>query len=280
MMRQAPLLDIRDLAKRYGRRVALDGVTFSARPGSIVALLGPNGAGKTTLFKCVLGVTACSGSVEVAGQSVSARGKQVRRRIGYLPQSPAFNDRDTCRQALGFLADLRDAPDGQADSLLKRVGLEGNAEHRVGELSGGMRQRLALAAALLSDPDLLLLDEPTANLDLESRERLETLMLELKSEGKTIIVSTHFVDGIDRIADQILVLNAGRVVLQGATQDLLGHSRDRHFSVYLNGTEPSVLMEALKAAGIGPYRVTPVEHRLAEIVGRAIAAPESTGDSS
>jgi ABC-type uncharacterized transport system ATPase subunit len=103
-------------------------------------------------------------------------------------------------------------------------------------------------------------------------------MAELKSEGKTILVSTHFVEGIDRLADQVLVLNAGKSVLQGSTRALLEQSRDRHFSVYLNGTEPAVLLEALDAAGIGPERVTPADHRLADIVARAISAPEVTGD--
>ncbi len=277
-MRPAPLLDIRDLCKRYGRRAALDGVTFATEPGSIVALLGPNGAGKTTLFKCILGVTGYSGSVEVAGVSVAAHGKQVRRRIGYLPQAPVFNDRDTCRQALDFLAELRNAPEGQARDLLQRVGLEENAGDRVGELSGGMRQRLALAAALLSDPDLLLLDEPTANLDLQSRETLEALMQELRAEGKTILVSTHFVEGIDRLADHVLVLNAGIAVLQGPTSHLLEQSRDRHYSVHLNGAGPAALLEALDAAGIGHDRVTPQDHRLADIVAQVLSTPATTGD--
>jgi ABC-type multidrug transport system ATPase subunit len=280
MMRSTPFLDIRGLTKRYGRRIALDGVTFAAEPGSIVALLGPNGAGKTTLFKCILGVTGYSGSVEVAGVSVAAHGKEVRRGIGYLPQVPVFNDRDTCRQALDFLAELRNAPEGQSKKLLERVSLDGNAGDRVGELSGGMRQRLALAAALLSDPDLLLLDEPTANLDLQSRETLEALMVDLKAEGKTILVSTHFVEGIDRLADQVLVLNAGIAVLQGPTRGLLEQSRGRHFSVYLNGTEPALLLEALDAAGIGPERVTPTDHRLADIVAQVLSMPDTTGDQS
>jgi ABC-type multidrug transport system ATPase subunit len=271
---EAPLLSVRDLTKRYGRRVAIDGLTFTAQTGRIVALLGPNGAGKTTLFKCLLVITNFTGSVELGGEPVSERGKQVRRRIGYLPQAPAFNERDTCRQAIDFLAELRDAPETQAAALLQRVGLAEHADDRVGELSGGMRQRLALAAALLSDPDLLLLDEPTANLDHESRQRLETLMQELKGEGKTIIVSTHFVEGIDRLADEILVLNAGRAVLQGATRTILSEARGRNFSVYLNGTEPAVLMDALQTAGIPPERATPIDHRLGDIVARATAAAE------
>jgi ABC-type multidrug transport system ATPase subunit len=274
------LLKISNLSKRYGRRLALDGVSFSAPAGAIVALLGPNGAGKTTLFKCLLGVTSYTGDVEVDGLSVAEHGKEVRRRIGYLPQVPAFNDRDTCTQALGFLAELRNAPDGQAAALLERVGLAANANDRVAELSGGMRQRLALAAALLSDPDLLLLDEPTANLDSESRERLEALMEELKAEGKTILVSTHFVEGIDRLADQVLVLNEGVAVLQGRTSDLLENSTGHHYSVYANGTAPSVLIDALGSAGIGPDRITPIDHRLADIVSRALAAAETTGETS
>ena len=279
-MGNTELLAVRDLTKRYGRRLALDGLTFTAQPGRIIALLGPNGAGKTTLFMCLLGITSFTGVVELGGEPVSARGKQARRRIGYLPQVPAFNERDTCRQAIDFLAELRDAPESQPAALLERVGLTENADDRVGELSGGMRQRLALAAALLSNPDLLLLDEPTANLDHESRQRLETLIQELKEEGKTIFVSTHFVEGIDRLADEILVLNNGRAVLQGETRAILGAARGRNFSVYLNGTEPAVLLDALSVAGIPSERVTPTDHRLSDIVARATAAAPSEQEQS
>ena len=166
------MLEVTGLVKAYGPVRALDGVSFSIGQGVVVALLGPNGAGKTTTIKCILGVTDFEGSVEVDGLAVKGRGKAARRRIGYLSQSPAFGERDTCREALEFLADLKGVERRRIGELLELVNLPGHADSRVSHLSGGMRQRLALAAALLADPPVLLLDEPTASLDAESRREL------------------------------------------------------------------------------------------------------------
>ena len=139
-MSNPPILTVGGLTKRYGRLTVLDRVSFNLDAGSIVALLGANGAGKTTTFKCVLGMTDFRGKVEVAGKSVAKSGKDVRKLVGYLPQTPGFADDDTCLEALRFLAELRSVPLNCIGPLLEKVNLAPRRDVRVRELSGGMRQ--------------------------------------------------------------------------------------------------------------------------------------------
>ena len=142
----AAMLRVQGLTKRFGAVRALDDVSFAVEPGTVVALLGPNGAGKTTALQCMLGITDFRGTVEVGGISVRHRGKEARRRIGYLPQTPALADSDTCAQALSFFASLKGVDKTAIPTLLELVDLKEHARTRLAHLSGGMRQRLALAA--------------------------------------------------------------------------------------------------------------------------------------
>ena len=266
------------LTKRYGKLRALDGLTFTLGAGEIVALLGPNGAGKTTTFKCLLGVTGFDGVVEVNGISVKNNGKEVRRQIGYLPQTPAFDSGDTCEQVLQFLAELKGSNPARAAERLERVHLTEQRRVQVGRLSGGMRQRLALAAALLSDPPLLLLDEPTANLDADSRREFHELLLELRDEGRSIVLSTHFVDSLIEITDRVIVLKQGRLALDATMEELRGGKRGRRFLVNVNGTDPGVLLDALQGIGIEAERVTQVNTHFEEMLAAALAAGSQEGE--
>ena len=268
-MKDQDILTIEGLSKNYGRLSALDGVSFSLQTGSIVALLGPNGAGKTTTFKCILGVTDFQGQVRVAGTSVRKNGKAVRRMIGYLPQTPAFSGEDTCREALRFLAELRGVPDGRVDELIDEVHLAEQRDMPVGQLSGGMRQRLALAAALLSDPPLLLLDEPTANLDVQSRDEFHALLLKLRGEGKTIVVSTHFVEHMAHLADRVVLLRGGKVIMDEHT-DEFRPKPGKQFVVHLNGTASADFIQALKSIGVGEERITETAPGLEAAIARAL----------
>jgi ABC-type multidrug transport system ATPase subunit len=274
-----PILAVRGLTKRYGRLTVLDRVSFDLEAGSIVALLGANGAGKTTTFKCVLGMTDFRGKVEVAGKSAAKSGKDVRKLVGYLPQTPGFADDDTCLEVLRFLAELRRVPLDRVGPLLERVNLALQRDLRVRELSGGMRQRLALAAALLSDPPLLLLDEPTANLDYQSRQELHDLLVQLRGEGRTIILSTHFVEHVADIADRVILLKDGQVALDEMTSSLCIEAGKR-FTVHLNGTAPASFLAALHNVGIGAERVAPVRPDLQEAIGRVLAGKAEKEESS
>lgn len=271
------IVSVRNVSKRYGRLTALDDVSFNLETGSIVALLGPNGAGKTTTFKCVLGVTPFEGAIRVAGRSVKREGKSVRELIGYLPQTAAFLGDDTCFDALRFLADLRRVPRSRVDELLERVHLAEQRNTPTEQLSGGMRQRLALAAALLSDPPLLLLDEPTASLDFESRQQFQELLVRLRDEGKTIVLSTHFVEHMAHLADRVVLLREGRVVLDKAVGELWVEP-ERHFSVHLNGTPTADFMNALKSIGVGEERVSMSGPNLEAAISRALQAADERED--
>jgi ABC-type multidrug transport system ATPase subunit len=265
------ILTLRGVTKRYGRLTALEGVSFGLPAGSIVALLGPNGAGKTTTFKCILGVTPFEGAIRVAGRSVRREGKAVRGLIGYLPQTPAFLGDDTCGDALRFLADLRRVPRSRVGELLERVHLADQRDTPAEQLSGGMRQRLALAAALLSDPRLLLLDEPTASLDHESRRQFQELLVQLRGEGKTIVLSTHFVEHMAHLADHVVLLRGGRVALSKPVSELWT-SPERRISVNLNGTPTDEVMRALKTIGIGEQNISASAPGLEEAISRALQA--------
>ncbi|MBI5285776.1 MAG: ABC transporter ATP-binding protein [Chloroflexi bacterium] len=267
-----PMLHITNLGKQYRKLRVLTDVSFDVAPGSVIALLGANGAGKTTTLKCILGVMPFDGAVEVDGISVRKHGKDARRRIGYVPQSAVLNDGDTCREALEFLAELKGAPRSRVDEMLALVNLGEQRDVAVGHLSGGMRQRLALAGALLADPPLLLLDEPTASLDIESRMEFHRLILRLRDEGKTIILSTHFFDHLEELASRVLILDSGRLAFDGSLDELSQRVRGRRYVVNLNGNAPARFMEALSAAGIGPDRVQPAEMRWEELL--LAAAPE------
>ena len=274
MERQKPALQVTDLSKAYGSVQALRGVSFAVEPGTVVALLGPNGAGKTTALQCILGITDFQGTVEVDGVSVRDRGKEARRRIGYLPQTPALADSDTCAQALSFFASLKGVDKTAIPALLDLVDLKEYGRTRLAHLSGGMRQRLVLAAALLADPPLLLLDEPAASLDIEARHRFYELVLRLRSEGKTVILSTHLFDRLSELADRVIVLHQGTVAFDDTMERLRRRSGEQRFVVHLNGTPPKTVMDALQQAGVDPGRVRPAEVNWEDV----LRGPLATGD--
>jgi ABC-type multidrug transport system ATPase subunit len=250
-----PMIHVERAVKRYGQRTVLRGVSFDAAAGSIVALLGGNGAGKTTTLKCILGVIPFEGVVEVGGRSARTNGKVVRRQIGYVPQLPSLGESDTCVQALRFSADLKGVERRRIDEVLALVHLSAERHTKIGALSGGMRQRLALAAALLADPPVLLLDEPTASLDAGSRDEFQQLIARLRDQGKTIVLSTHYLEQIDQVADHFVVLHGGAVAFDGTREQIAARVRHRDYVVHLNGDAPSRFITTLAAAGIGPARV-------------------------
>ena len=275
----AAMLRVQGLTKRFGAVRALDDVSFTVEPSSVVALLGPNGAGKTTTLTCILGVTNFDGVIEVGGWSVKDEGKEVRRRIGYLPQTPALSEHDTCRRALQFLADLKGAGRRRIEPLLKSANLWDLRDTKIGHLSGGMRQRLALAAALLADPPLLLLDEPTASLDVEARREFYELLASQREQGKTVILSTHLFDRLGDVADRIIVLNGGRIVFDGTMPQLVARAPGKRYLVNLNGAASAVFFHALQEAGIGPERVQLAESHWEELLA-PLAGDPGGGDTS
>lgn len=235
-----------DVTKRFGKVAAVDHLSFNISFGETVALWGPNGAGKTTALRCVLGVLSFDGAIAVGGNSSRSEGKLVRQQIGYVPQEVRLHSDLTVRETVSLYARLRHVSEERSSSLMAEWNLAEIADKRVGELSGGMKQRLALAIALLSDPPILLLDEPTSNLDVHTRHEFWTALEELKRVGKTLIFCSHRLEEIYRLADRVIVMEGGKKIAEDAPTSLDGYlSRDvlLHLSIpeSFHGTAAALL---------------------------------------
>jgi len=199
------------LSKRYGSILAVDDLSFEVAAGETFALIGPNGAGKTTTLKVLLGLTRPTSGLAAVGATLHPpHDARARHDLGYVPQRVTFPAGRTVLEVLRFFADLRGLPGGAVDRALDRVRLSDHAGRRASDLSGGYIQRLSLGQALLGDPSLLVLDEPTASLDPEATWEFRTLVEQLQREGKTILLSSHLLSEVERIADRVLILVEGR----------------------------------------------------------------------
>ncbi|MBI5863263.1 MAG: nitrous oxide reductase family maturation protein NosD [Planctomycetes bacterium] len=214
------IISIRGLHKRFGRNVVVDRLDLDVAAGSALALWGTNGAGKTTIIKCILGLHRFDGSISVDGVDCRRDGKAARRRIGYVSQELCFYDDLTACDSVRLFAQLKRVATSRADEVLAQVGLTEHRKKRVGELSGGMKQRLALAVALLADPPILLLDEPTSNLDAAARRQFFELLVGLKKAGKTLLFTTHRAEEVAGLADRVIWLEHGRIRCEGAADTL------------------------------------------------------------
>lgn len=209
----------RHLTKRYDKTTALDDVSFVIEAGEAVALWGANGAGKTTTLRCLLGVQGFEGELTVNGIQVSQNGKAARAAIGYVPQEAAFYDM-TVLETLHFYARLKKVIPQRVHDVLDQVQLTAHSSKRVNMLSGGMKQRLALAVALLADPPVLVLDEPTANLDVKAQRDFIHTVQTLNQAGKTIVFSSHRLDEVIALGSRVLVLAEGKLILECPPHEL------------------------------------------------------------
>ncbi len=206
------MIHVQGIEKRYGSVTALAGVTFSVERGETLGIIGPNGAGKTTLLKILLGlVRPDRGRIVVNGIELGRDPRAVRRLIGYVPQRAVFEDLHTGWEALGWIARFREVNTEAIAACAAEAKVEHLLDRRVGTLSGGQRQRLSLAAALLGDPPVLLLDEPTASLDPEATATFRRLIGRLGEEGRTILLCSHLLADVERLCDRVLVLLEGSV---------------------------------------------------------------------
>jgi len=220
-----PAIEASGLTKRFGAILALDRLDLVVPPGSIFGLLGPNGAGKTTTIRILTGLArATSGSATVAGVEVGLDEPELRRSLGYLDQDPRFYGWMTGRELLELVGRLHGLAGSElrsrVDEMLARTGLTAAAHRRIGGYSGGMRQRLGIAQALLHRPQILFLDEPVSSLDPEGRRDLLELIAGLRGEA-TVVFSTHVLADVERICDRVAILDRGRLVTEGQLEDLL-----------------------------------------------------------
>ncbi len=236
-----------DVRREYGDTVALDGVSLSVGSGEVYALIGPNGAGKTTLVRALTGTTAAGGRVELFG----APPRDVaRHRVGLLPQAFSPEARLTARELVGYYAGLYDEA-RTVEDVLETVGLGDSADVRYEALSGGQRRRACVGLALVNDPDLLVLDEPTTGIDPAGRDALHRTLTDLAGAGTTVLLTTHDMAEAERLADRVGLLADGRLVAEGAPADLVAeHAGEPVVEVAV--ADEAAATEALTAAGYEP----------------------------
>lgn len=216
-------VSVSSLVKKYGENIAVNDISFDVQKGEIFALLGPNGAGKTTtieILECIRSPT--SGTVRVLGLDVtdSRESSEIKKRIGVLPQDFSTLDRLTVRENLEFFAGMYDGS-VSVDGLLELFGLKEKANTRFGMLSGGLKQRVGVAAALVNDPDIVFLDEPTTGLDPEVRRATWKIIRDMKAKGKTILLTTHYMDEAEELADRIAIIVKGRIAALDTPSNLI-----------------------------------------------------------
>lgn len=222
------MIEYRAFTKRYDGRTAVDALTLLVPPGSVVALLGPNGSGKTTSIKAAAGlIRPDAGEVMLGHDRISALDPRGRRSCSFLPQRVSFPDTLTGREVVEFYRRLREAPVGAAERVLKFASLNGAGARAVGTYSGGMVQRLGLAVATLGTTEVLLLDEPTAALDPEGLSAFYELVETRRRSGGTVFFSSHQLGDIERLADAVAVMVAGKLVAQFTERDLAARLADR-----------------------------------------------------
>lgn len=222
-MATAPAITTENLSKHYGKILAVDNLNLTVFRGEIFGFLGPNGAGKSTTMRMLLGlIHPSAGSAQLLGMSVASQLGAILSRTGSLIESPTFYPFLSGRENLRVVADLTGVGSDRMAAVLDLVDLEDAADRKYAGYSMGMKQRLGVATALLNEPDLILLDEPTNGLDPAGIVEMRDIMRRLKAEGRTVFISSHVLHEIEQVCDRIAILQQGRVVVQGAVHELLG----------------------------------------------------------
>jgi len=237
----ASILSVRDLRKSYGEHEVVSGVSLAVERGQCFGLLGPNGAGKTTTLRLCLGLTEPdAGSIELAGEPVPARAREARTRVGVVPQMDNLDPDFTASENLlvyGRYFGLKEADiRARIPQLLEFAGLTGRGESRIQTLSGGMKRRLTLARALVNDPDILFMDEPTTGLDPQARHLIWERLKQLLAQGKTILLTTHIMDEAERLCHRLAIMDRGRIIAEESPRRMIErHIEPEVIEVYGEG---------------------------------------------
>lgn len=247
-----PAVLIERLQKRYGATEAVKDVSLQVEPGEIFGLLGPNGAGKTTTLRCLCTLTEPdAGRIEVSGTSAIDQPRQARQRLGYVAQEVALDKVLTGRELLELQAALYHLPKSvipqRIDEMLSVLGLEEWADKRTGTYSGGLKKRLDLAAGLLHQPDVLVLDEPTVGLDIESRVTVWNFLRQLRDQGTTVLITSHYLEEIDALADRVAIIDRGTVIAAGTPSELKDQVGGDRITLRIREFSPQPEAEQAKA---------------------------------
>ncbi|MEA2387446.1 MAG: lipooligosaccharide transport system ATP-binding protein [Thermoleophilaceae bacterium] len=232
------------LVKRYGALTAVRGIDFEVRPGECFGFLGPNGAGKTSTMKAIYGLAKVDGGeLHVLGLDARTKRREIKARIGVVPQEQNLDGELSVRENLVMQATYHGIrADGRIDELLRAALLEKRADSKPQELSGGMKRRLLIARALVNDPEVVVLDEPTTGLDPQARLAVWNLLEDLKGRGVTLIVTTHYMEEADRICDRLVIMDRGEIVAAGTPAEL----RERYGQPTLEGVFLAVAGRSLR----------------------------------
>jgi ABC-2 type transport system ATP-binding protein len=241
------MIEARDLSKKFGDKLAVDHLSFGVQPGRVTGFLGPNGAGKSTTMRIILGLDhATTGSATINGKPYADLADPLRT-VGALLEAKSVHTGRSARNHLLFLAQTQGLPSSRVDAMLDLVGLREVAKKRAGGFSLGMSQRLGVAAALLGDPQVLLLDEPVNGLDPEGVLWIRNLMKHLASQGKTVLVSSHLMNEMAVTADHLIVIGRGKLLADAATEDVIARGSGQ--SVRVRTPDPDRLSELITADG-------------------------------
>ncbi|HEY7145205.1 MAG TPA: ATP-binding cassette domain-containing protein [Streptosporangiaceae bacterium] len=241
------MIEARELTKRYGDKTAVDQLSFTVAPGKVTGFLGPNGAGKSTTMRLILGLDRPqSGSATIGGRAYRDLAQPLRK-VGALLEAKSVHSGRSAYNHLLFLAQSQGLPRSRVSAVLGLVGLQDVARKRAGGFSLGMGQRLGIAAAMLGDPEVLLLDEPVNGLDPEGVQWVRNLMKQLAAQGRTVFVSSHLMNEMAVTADHLIVIGRGKLIADCGTQEFIARSSDK--SVLVKTPDPGRLSELIKGAG-------------------------------
>lgn len=272
---------VESLTKRYGDLLAVNDVSFAVKTGEVFAFLGPNGAGKTTTVEIIETIrTPTSGRVRVLGMDITKRKREIIPRIGVLPQGFNSFDRITVRESIQYYLRLFGCRNADIDGLIGLANLKGKCDVQFKNLSGGMKQRLGIAIALVNDPEVVFLDEPTTGLDPHARRAVWEVLLELKSRGKAVFLTTHYMDEAELLADTVAIIAKGRLVAIGSPDELIERSAD-YMSLTLRSADARTLA-TIRQMNFAPTRddgnIT-VRVRTTNDVQAILSAIKASGDA-
>ena len=248
-----PAIDVEHLTKRYGDLLAVDDVSFTVRMGELFAFVGPNGAGKTTTVEIIDTIrTPTSGTVRLLGMDVTKRKRDILPRIGVLPQGFTSFDRITVTETVQYYSRLFSRRNPDVEGLIDLVNLRDKSQEQFQNLSGGLKQRLGIAVALVNDPEVVFLDEPTTGLDPRARRELWKVLLGLKKKGKTVFLTTHYMEEAELLADTVAIISKGQIIAMGSPEELI-QANAKYLVLTLKSADENALV-TVRTMGFDPVQ--------------------------